>query len=69
MTKWIERYRRQAQERYERLDAVLAEMQDDEQPTATHPPTARSSVMSTTSNRYQVSIEADPDLADHPHDP
>lgn len=33
MTKWIERYRQQAQERYERLDAVLAEMQDDEQPT------------------------------------
>lgn len=30
MTKWIERYRRQAQERYERLDAVLAEMADDE---------------------------------------
>jgi DNA-binding transcriptional ArsR family regulator len=35
MTKWIERYRRQAQERYERLDAVLAEMRDDEPPT--HP--------------------------------
>ena len=33
MTKWIDRYRRQAQERYERLDAVLAEMQDGEQPT------------------------------------
>ena len=32
-TKWIERYRRQAEERYERLDAVLAEMQDDELPT------------------------------------
>ncbi len=32
MTKWIERYRRQAQERYERLDAVLAEMHDDERP-------------------------------------
>jgi DNA-binding transcriptional ArsR family regulator len=32
MTKWIERYRRQAQERYERLDAVLAEMQEAEQP-------------------------------------
>jgi DNA-binding transcriptional ArsR family regulator len=30
MSKWIERYRQQAQERYERLDAVLAEMQDDE---------------------------------------
>jgi DNA-binding transcriptional ArsR family regulator len=25
-TKWIDRYRRQAQERYERLDAVLAEL-------------------------------------------
>jgi len=36
MTKWIERYRQQAQERYERLDAVLAEMRDDEQPTR-HP--------------------------------
>ena len=35
MTKWIERYRQQAQERYERLDVVLAEMQGDEQPT--HP--------------------------------
>ena len=30
MTKWIERYRQQAQERYERLDAVLADMRDDE---------------------------------------
>jgi DNA-binding transcriptional ArsR family regulator len=37
MTKWIERYRQQAQERYERLDAVLAELQSDEQPN--HPPT------------------------------
>ena len=58
MTKWIERYRQQAQERYERLDAVLAEMRDD----ANHPtptPTARSSVMNATSDRYQVSIEAD----------
>jgi DNA-binding transcriptional ArsR family regulator len=33
MTKWIERYRQHAQERYERLDAVLAEMQDAEQPS------------------------------------
>jgi hypothetical protein len=33
MTKWIERYRQQAQERYERLDSVLDEMRDDEQPT------------------------------------
>ena len=28
MTKWIERYRQQAEERFSRLDAVLAEMND-----------------------------------------
>lgn len=33
LTKWIDRYRQQAQERYERLDAVLAEMNDAEAPT------------------------------------
>ena len=32
MTKWIERYRQQSQERYERLDAVLAETRGDERP-------------------------------------
>ena len=32
MTKWIERYRRQAEERYQRLDAVLAKMHAEEQP-------------------------------------
>lgn len=31
MTKWIERYRRQAEERYQRLDVVLAEMDGTEQ--------------------------------------
>ena len=36
MTTWIERYRRHAQERYERLDAVLAEIGDDEQPNHAH---------------------------------
>ena len=36
MTKWIERYRQQAQERYERLDTVLAEMRGDEQPEQRH---------------------------------
>jgi DNA-binding transcriptional ArsR family regulator len=30
MTKWIERYRRQAEERFTRLDAVLAEMDDSD---------------------------------------
>lgn len=29
MTKWIERYRRQAEERYRRLDAVLADLNVD----------------------------------------
>jgi len=31
MTKWIERYRREAEERYRRLDAVLAAMTDKQQ--------------------------------------
>jgi hypothetical protein len=30
MTKWIERYRQRAEARYRRLDAVLAEMDEDE---------------------------------------
>jgi DNA-binding transcriptional ArsR family regulator len=29
MTKWLERYRRQAEERYQRLDQVLADMPDE----------------------------------------
>jgi DNA-binding transcriptional ArsR family regulator len=38
MTKWLERYRREAERRYERLDAVLAEMRAEERPTS-HPST------------------------------
>jgi len=30
MTKWIERYRREAEERFRRLDAVLAQMDDSD---------------------------------------
>ena len=33
MTKWIERYRRQAEERYQRLDALLETLPDDVRPT------------------------------------
>ena len=33
MTKWIERYREQAEERYARLDSVLAELRGDERRT------------------------------------
>ena len=32
MTKWIERYRRQAEERFRRLDAVLASMDEESAP-------------------------------------
>lgn len=32
MTKWIERYRRQAEERFQRLEAVLADLPDDIEP-------------------------------------
>jgi DNA-binding transcriptional ArsR family regulator len=40
MTKWIERYRQQAEERYRRLDAVLAAM-NDEDATSTGTPTSK----------------------------
>ena len=41
MTAWIERYRRQAEQRYQRLDAVLAELKDSEstRPGTTTTPT------------------------------
>jgi DNA-binding transcriptional ArsR family regulator len=32
MTKWIERYRREAEDRFRRLDAVLEEMDEEEAP-------------------------------------
>ena len=35
MTKWIERYRCQAEERFRRLDIVLAAMPDDRDPDTT----------------------------------
>jgi DNA-binding transcriptional ArsR family regulator len=35
MTKWIERYRRQAEERYRRLDDVLRSLPDDVDPVPT----------------------------------
>ena len=37
MTKWIERYRRQVEERYRRLDDLLAELPDDTTTTDTTP--------------------------------
>ncbi|WP_236791888.1 helix-turn-helix transcriptional regulator [Amycolatopsis sp. GM8] len=35
MTKWIERYRRKAEERYQRLDALLGRLAGDEEPEQT----------------------------------
>ena len=43
MTAWIERYRRQAEERYRRLDDVLASLPDEDTPT---PPTDDSPIPS-----------------------
>lgn len=37
MTKWIERYRRQAEERYRRLDDVLRSMPDETDRERPHP--------------------------------
>ena len=39
MTKWIERYRRHAEDRYRRLDTVLRALPDDEQPPVPQPTT------------------------------
>ena len=55
MTKWIERYRRQAEERYRRLDAVLAAMNDH----ADTPTTPKETRMNTTT---ETTIEADPNV-------
>jgi DNA-binding transcriptional ArsR family regulator len=41
MTKWIERYRRRAEERYQRLDAVLAELDDHSPENETELPQER----------------------------
>lgn len=38
MTKWIERYRREAEERYQRLDTVLAELSRTESAQVDTPP-------------------------------
>ena len=43
MTKWIERYRREAESRYQRLDAVLAEM---DQETGSQDPAAQAGAAS-----------------------
>jgi len=51
MTKWIERYRRQAEERYRRLDDVLRAMPDDVEPTPSTQPTQPASSTQTGESR------------------
>ncbi|MGD9792974.1 MAG: ArsR/SmtB family transcription factor [Acidimicrobiia bacterium] len=54
MTKWIERYRRQAEKRFQRLDAVLAEMNTTDtssRTTVTRTPGSRRTVSRTSVKR------------------
>ena len=67
MTKWIERYRQQAEERFQRLDALLARMEDegrDRQRSRRR----RSSIMSTTT-KHEARSRPDPDLPTGHHHP
>ena len=52
-TKWLERYRRQAELRYRRLDAVLAAMADP--PPVTPPPATPPSVTPSNSDKEHTS--------------
>ena len=63
MTKWIERYRQEAEERYQRLDAVLAAMDETRQHQWENHQ-GRTSIMSTTMKTADgtTTIEADPNL-------
>ena len=63
MTKWIERYRREAEARYRRLDAVLAAMN----PTTTDPIRRGARIMSTDDHRNHDHGRRQG--ADHPHRP
>src|SRR6516162_9983412 len=54
---WIERYRRRAEQRYRRLDAVLAEMNDtDDKEMAHH------------DQNHRHNHRGRPEAADHPYD-
>ena len=64
MTKWIERYRREAEERYQRLDAVLAAMNEAENDERRNTNHGRNRIMNTTLKTADgtTTIEADPNL-------
>jgi DNA-binding transcriptional ArsR family regulator len=57
MDAWIERYRRRAEQRYRRLDAVLAEMNDTDDKDGAHH-----------DQDHRDNHRGRPEAADHPHD-
>ncbi len=58
MTAWIERYRRQAEARYQRLDAVLADLQADEDQDRATDPTSPTDPTSATDPTNPTDLEA-----------
>ena len=62
MTKWIERYRRQAEERYRRLDDVLRNARRHGHPTRTPHPQTRSNPSMTTTAPHETEITLDPEV-------
>ena len=57
MTRWIERYRRQAEERYRRLDDVLADMPDEPAP---RPRAATPDTRSTSTSTSTITLQPAP---------
>ena len=57
MTKWIERYRREAEERYRRLDAVLAGDARRRQPIPTDDRTGGPTMTTTTTHETKIEVD------------
>ena len=55
VTEWTDHYRRQAEERYRRLDAVLAELAESEDPRSEN--TAKSEITENTENTENTDTE------------
>ncbi|MER7769293.1 metalloregulator ArsR/SmtB family transcription factor [Kitasatospora sp. NPDC096140] len=64
MTSWIERYRRQAEERFGRLDALLAELADDDAHTG--PATTSTSTSTDSDSDSDSSDDSDSHGKDRP---
>jgi uncharacterized protein YndB with AHSA1/START domain/DNA-binding transcriptional ArsR family regulator len=62
MAAWIERYRRRAEERYRRLDAVLDSLPDDIEPIPPESHIIQGGPLMTTTQRHDTEIVADPNV-------